>query len=57
MPCWLLYRYWVIHHVYEQACEMCRNKSHRYDDRIVSISQQGRAEAVESAAKRRLSAA
>jgi IS5 family transposase len=36
---WLLYRYWVIQHVYEQQWEMYRNKRRRCDDRIVSISQ------------------
>jgi hypothetical protein len=35
----LLYRYWVIQHLYEQQWEMYRNKSRRCDNRIVSISQ------------------
>jgi len=39
LPRWLLYRYWVIQHVYAQQCEMYRNKRRRCDDRIVSISQ------------------
>ncbi len=39
LPRWLLHRYWVIHHVYAQQCEMYQNKSHRCDHRIVSISQ------------------
>lgn len=39
LPRWLLYRYWVIQHVYEQQWEMYKNKSRRCDDRIVSISQ------------------
>ena len=39
LPRWLLYRYWVIQHVYTQQWEMYRNKSRRCDDRIVSISQ------------------
>ena len=39
LPRWLLYRYWVIQHVYEQQRQMYRNKRHRCDDRIVSISQ------------------
>ena len=39
LPQWLLYRYWVIQHVYDQQREMHQNKSHRCDDRIVSISQ------------------
>jgi IS5 family transposase len=39
LPRWLLYRYWVIQHLYEQQWEMYRNKRRRCDDRIVSISQ------------------
>jgi hypothetical protein len=39
LPRWLLYRYWVIQHVYEQQWEMYQNKMRRCDDRIVSISQ------------------
>jgi len=39
LPRWLLYRYWVIQHVYEQQCQMYRDKSRRCDDRICSISQ------------------
>jgi len=39
LPRWLLYRYWVIQHVYEQQWEMHRSKNRRCDDRIVSISQ------------------
>jgi IS5 family transposase len=39
LPNWLLYRYWVIQHLYEQQWEMYRTKSRRCDDRIVSISQ------------------
>jgi IS5 family transposase len=39
LPRWLLYRYWVIQHVYEQQWEMYRTKRRRCDDRIVSISQ------------------
>jgi IS5 family transposase len=39
LPRWLLYRYWVIQHVYTQQREMYRNKRRRCDDRIVSISQ------------------
>ena len=39
LPRWLLYRYWVIQHLYAQQWEMYRNKSRRCDDRIVSISQ------------------
>jgi IS5 family transposase len=39
LPRWLLYRYWVIQHVYTQQREMYLNKSRRCDDRIVSISQ------------------
>ena len=39
MPRWLMYRYWVIQHLYEQQWEMYRNKARRCDHRIVSISQ------------------
>ena len=39
LPHWLLYRYWVIQHLYDQQWEMYRNRRHRCDDRIVSISQ------------------
>ncbi len=39
LPNWLLQRYWVIQHVYDQQWEMYQSKSHRCDDRIVSISQ------------------
>ena len=39
LPRWLLYRYWVIQHVYDQQWQMYRDKSRRCDDRIVSISQ------------------
>ena len=39
LPRWLLYRYWVIQHLYAQQREMYRNRSRRCDDRIVSISQ------------------
>ncbi len=39
LPRWLLYRYWVIQHVYRQQREMYINKTRRCDDRIVSISQ------------------
>lgn len=35
----LLYRYWVIQHLYTQQQAMHQNKSQRCDDRIVSISQ------------------
>ena len=34
-----LKQYWVIQHVYSQQEEMYRTKSHRCDDRIVSIHQ------------------
>ena len=34
-----LKQYWVIQHVYSQQAEMYRTKSHRCDDRIVSIHQ------------------
>jgi hypothetical protein len=39
IPRWLLSRYWVLQHVYDQQWEMYRNKRRRCDDRIVSISQ------------------
>ncbi len=39
LPRWLMYRYWVIPHLYRQQREMYRNKTRRCDDRIVSISQ------------------
>ncbi len=39
LPNWLLHRYWVIQHLYEQQWEMYRNKARRCDHRIVSISQ------------------
>lgn len=39
LPGWLLHRYWVIQHVYQQQWEMYRTHTHRCDHRIVSISQ------------------
>ena len=39
LPGWLLHRYWVIQHVYQQQSEMYRAQIHRCDHRIVSISQ------------------
>lgn len=39
LPRWLLHRYWVIQHLYEQQWFMYKNKQRRCDDRIVSISQ------------------
>lgn len=39
LPRWLMYRYWVIQHLYEQQWEIYRGKSCLCDDRIVSISQ------------------
>ncbi len=39
LPRWLMYRYWVIQHLYQQQWEMNRTKTRRCDDRIVSISQ------------------
>lgn len=39
LPGWLLYRYWVIQHLYQQQWDMYQNKTHRCDHRIVSISQ------------------
>jgi transposase, IS5 family len=39
LPCWLLYRYWVIQHLYQQQWAMYQSKTRRCDHRIVSISQ------------------
>ncbi|KAI3386830.1 hypothetical protein SNEBB_003970 [Seison nebaliae] len=39
LPRWLMYRYWVIQHLYQQQVEMYHQKQNRCDDRIVSISQ------------------
>lgn len=39
LPRWLLYRYWVIQHVFAQQWDMYRSNSRRCDHRIVSISQ------------------
>lgn len=39
LPHWLMYRYWVILHLYQQQWGMYKNKTRRCDDRIVSISQ------------------
>ena len=39
LPSWLLYRYWVIQHLYQQQWDMYQNKTHSCDHRIVSISQ------------------
>lgn len=39
LPRWLLHRYWVIQHLYQQQHEMYHHNVHRCDDRIVSISQ------------------
>jgi IS5 family transposase len=39
LPYGLLYRYWVIQHLYPQQSEMYRAQTHRCDHRIVSISQ------------------
>ena len=39
LPGWLLYRYWVIQHLYQQQWDMYQNKTHSCDHRIVSISQ------------------
>jgi len=39
LPGWLLYRYWVIQHLYQQQWDMYRMQTHRCDHRIVSISQ------------------
>jgi len=39
LPNWLLRRYWVLPHLYQQQHEMYHNKVQRCDNRIVSISQ------------------
>ncbi len=39
LPRWLLHRYWVIQHLYEQQWQMYHDNSRRCDDCIVSISQ------------------
>jgi len=39
IPNWLLRRYWVIPHLYEQQKQMFDERSHRCDNRIVSIHQ------------------
>jgi len=39
LPGWLLHRYWVIQHVYQQQWEMYQTQTHRCDHRIVSIGQ------------------
>ncbi len=39
LPYWLLRRYWVLAHLYQQQQEMYRHNVRRCDDRIVSISQ------------------
>jgi IS5 family transposase len=39
LPNWLLHRYWVIQHLYQQQWMMYQTKTRRCDNRIVSISQ------------------
>lgn len=39
LPGWLLHRYWVIQHLFQQQWDMYHSKTRRCDDRIVSISQ------------------
>jgi hypothetical protein len=39
LPGWLLHRYWVIQHLFQQQWDMYLSKTRRCDDRIVSISQ------------------
>jgi transposase, IS5 family len=39
LPGWLLHRYWVIQHLFQQQWEMYHSQARRCDDRIVSISQ------------------
>lgn len=39
LPCRLLRQYWIIRHLYTQQDDMYKNKTHRCDNRLVSISQ------------------
>jgi IS5 family transposase len=39
LPHWLLYRYWVIQHLYQQQWDMYQSQANRCDHRIVSIGQ------------------
>ena len=39
LPPWLMHRYWVIQHLYDQQWQMYRTDTRRCDDRIVSLSQ------------------
>ena len=39
LPRWLMSRYWVIQHLYQQQKEMYKNRTRRCDERVVSISQ------------------
>ena len=39
LPGWLLHRYWVIQHLFQQQWAMYHSHTRRCDDRIVSISQ------------------
>jgi hypothetical protein len=39
LPRWLLYRYWVIQHLYQQQWDMYQTQTNRCDHRIVSIGQ------------------
>ena len=39
LPGWLLHRYWVIQHLYQQQWDMYQAQTNRCDHRIVSISQ------------------
>ncbi len=39
LPRWLMRRYWVIPHLFEQQWQMYRSNTRRCDNRIVSISQ------------------
>ena len=39
LPKWLLHRYWVIQHLYQQQWNMYQTRTHRCEHRIVSISQ------------------
>jgi hypothetical protein len=41
LPRWLLYRYWVIQHLYQQQWHMFQSRTRRCDHRIVSIYPKG----------------
>jgi hypothetical protein len=41
LPGWLLHRYWVIQHLFQQQWDMYHSKTRRCEDRIVSIYPKG----------------